>query len=87
MAVWDTSDLVTRVARKMQRTSSVKLTDTELLAIGDEELQTFIAPMVRSRRSISLRRWTQYPHPAMTLSRPTSASPATTLERSMGYSS
>lgn len=48
MAVWDTSDLVTRVKRKAQWTSSAKLTDTELLAIGDEELQTFIAPMVRS---------------------------------------
>ena len=34
--------------RKAQWTSSAKLTDTELLAIGDEELQTFIAPMVRS---------------------------------------
>lgn len=47
MALYDTSDFLTRVKRKAQWTSSAKLSDTELLAIADEEIATFIAPIVR----------------------------------------
>lgn len=47
MALYDTTDFLARVARKTQQPSSAKLTDAQLLQIADEELATFIAPLVR----------------------------------------
>lgn len=50
MTLWTTDDLLSRAKRKAQWPGNPKLTDTEILAIADEELQSFIAPLVRSTR-------------------------------------
>lgn len=47
MALWTTDELVTRVKRKAQWPDSGKLSDTEILAVADEELQSYVAPLVR----------------------------------------
>ena len=50
MTLWTTDDLLSRAKRKAQWPGNPKLTDTEILAIADEELQSFVAPLVRSTR-------------------------------------
>lgn len=47
MALWDTTDFLTRVKRKAQWPTNPKLSDSQILAVADEELWTFIAPYVR----------------------------------------
>lgn len=47
MAMWDTTDFLSRVKRKAQWPSDAKLTDDQLLDIADEEGHAYIAPLVR----------------------------------------
>lgn len=47
MAMWDTTDFLTRVKRKAQWPTNPKLPDASILAVADEELSSFLAPIVR----------------------------------------
>ncbi len=51
MAAWTTDDLVRRAKRKAQRPlRDLNYTDQEILEIADEELSTFLAPLIRTTR-------------------------------------
>lgn len=48
MALWDTTDFLTRVKRKAQWPTNPKLSNASILAVADEELWKFVAPLVRA---------------------------------------
>jgi hypothetical protein len=50
MALWTTDDMVTRVKRKASLADSndSRFSTEEILAVADEELQSFVAPLLRS---------------------------------------
>lgn len=51
MAAWTTDDLILRAKRKAQRPSTdLNFTDAEILQIADEEMYTFLVPLIRGAR-------------------------------------
>jgi hypothetical protein len=73
---WTTEDLLLGARRKSQVSSTTKLTDDQILALANEELQTFFVPLIRNVREdywltesdltlVSGQRYYRIPHRAV----------------------